>query len=94
MPAHHGKYVSYYRVSTDRQGKSGLGLDAQKAAVSDRLNGGRWQIVGEFAEVESGKRTSRAQLDAAIAACKKHKAKLIVAKRSPLPQRIVPIEAD
>ena len=77
MPAHHGKYVSYYRVSTDRQGKSGLGLDAQKAAVADRLNGGRWQIVGEFAEVESGKRTSRTQLDAAVAVCKKHKANLM-----------------
>lgn len=77
MPAHHGKHVSYYRVSTDRQGKSGLGLDAQKAAVADRLNGGRWQIVGEFAEVESGKRTSRPQLDAAVAVCKKHKANLM-----------------
>ena len=74
MPAHHGKYVAYYRVSTDRQGKSGLGLDAQKAAVADRLNGGRWQIAGEFTEIESGKRASRPQLDAAIAACKKHKA--------------------
>ena len=80
MPAHHGKFVSYYRVSTDKQGKSGLGLDAQKAAVADRLNGGRWQIVGEFTEIESGKRASRPQLEAAIAACKKHKAKLIVAK--------------
>ena len=67
-------------MSTDKQGRSGLGLDAQKAAVADRLNGGRWQIVGEFAEVESGKRASRPQLDAAIAACKKNKAKLIVAK--------------
>src|SRR5215475_3752905 len=80
MRAHHGKYVAYYRVSTDRQGKSGLGLAAQKDAVEQRLNGGRWQIVGEFTEVESGKRASRPQLDAAIAACKKHKAKLIVAK--------------
>ena len=75
-----GNTLLYYRVSTDRQGKSGLGLEAQKAAVADRLNGGRWQLVAEFVEVESGKRASRPQLDAAIAACKKHKAKLIVAK--------------
>ena len=47
MPAHHGKFVSYYRVSTDKQGKSGLGLEAQKEAVQQRLDGGRWQIVGE-----------------------------------------------
>ena len=68
MAAHHGKYVAYCRVSTDRQGKSGLGLEAQKAAVADRLNGGRWQLVAEFTEVESGKRASRPKLDAAIAA--------------------------
>jgi DNA invertase Pin-like site-specific DNA recombinase len=80
MPAHHGKYVSYYRVSTDKQGKSGLGLEAQQEAVQQRLNGGRWEIVGEFIEIESGKRASRPQLGAGIAACKKHKAKLIVAK--------------
>ena len=88
MPAHHGKYVAYYRVSTDRQGKSGLGLAAQKAAVADRLNGGRWQLVAEFVEVESGKRASRTQLDAAIAACKKHKAKLIVAKLDRLSRNV------
>jgi len=80
MPAHSGKFVSYYRVSTDKQGKSGLGLEAQKAAVQQRLNGGRWQIVEEFIEVESGKRAKRPQLDAALKACKKHKAKLVVAK--------------
>ena len=80
MPAHYGKFVSYYRVSTDKQGRSGLGLEAQKAAVADRLNGGRWQIVGEFVEVESGKRAKRPQLEAALKACKKHKAKLVVAK--------------
>ena len=88
MRAHHGKYVAYYRVSTDRQGKSGLGLDAQKAAVEERLNGGRWQLVAEFVEVESGKRASRPQLDAAIAACKKHKAKLIVAKLDRLSRNV------
>ena len=52
MPAHHGKFVSYYRVSTDRQGRSGLGLDAQKEAVEQRLNGGRWQLVAEFIEID------------------------------------------
>jgi DNA invertase Pin-like site-specific DNA recombinase len=88
MPAHYGKFVSYYRVSTDKQGKSGLGLDAQKVAVADRLNGGRWQIIGEFIEVESGKRASRPQLDTAIAACKKHKAKLVVAKLDRLSRNV------
>jgi len=88
MHAHHGKYVAYYRVSTDRQGKSGLGLEAQKDAVEQRLNGGRWQIVGEFTEVETGKRASRSQLDAAIAACKKHKARLIVAKLDRLSRNV------
>jgi len=80
MPAHSGKFVAYYRVSTDKQGKSGLGLEAQKAAVADRLNGGRWKLVGEFTETESGKRASRPQLEAALKACKKRKAKLVVAK--------------
>src|SRR5262245_17787899 len=88
MRAHHGKYVAYYRVSTDRQGKSGLGLQAQKDAVEQRLNSGRWQIVGEFIEVESGKRASRPQLDAAIGACKKHKARLIVAKLDRLSRNV------
>jgi len=88
MQAHHGKFISYYRVSTDKQGKSGLGLEAQKAAVTDRLDGGRWQIVGEFIEVESGKRASRPELDAAIAACKKQKATLIVAKLDRLSRNV------
>ena len=80
MAAHYGKFVSYYRVSTDKQGKSGLGLEAQEAAVADRLNGGRWKIVGKFTETESGKRAKRPRLEAALKACKKHKAKLVVAK--------------
>ena len=75
-------------IEPDRQGKSGLGLDAQKDAVDQRLNGGRWQIVAEFTEVESGKRASRPQLDAAIAACKKHKARLIVAKLDRLSRNV------
>ena len=56
MVKHYGKFVSYLRVSTKRQGESGLGLEAQRAAVETWLNGGRWQLVEEFVEVESGKR--------------------------------------
>lgn len=80
MLAHYGKFVAYFRVSTDRQGKSGLGLEAQRQAVTDYLNGGRWAFVGEFTEIESGKRNDRPQLAAALAACKKLKAKLVIAK--------------
>ena len=50
------RFVAYYRVSTDRQGRSGLGLEAQQKAVRDYLNGGAWELVSEFIEVESGKR--------------------------------------
>jgi DNA invertase Pin-like site-specific DNA recombinase len=75
-----GKYVAYYRVSTDKQGKSGLGLDAQREIVTKYLNGGNWSLLQEFVEVESGKRTDRTQLDAALKLCRKHGATLIVAK--------------
>jgi len=88
MPAHFGKFVSYYRVSTDRQGRSGLGLDAQREAVQQRLNGGPWHLVAEFVEIESGRRAKRPQLDAALAACKKHKAKLVVAKLDRLSRNV------
>ena len=50
-----GKFVAYYRVSTTKQGESRLGLDAQRKAVEDYLNGGNWQLVDEFTEIESGK---------------------------------------
>jgi DNA invertase Pin-like site-specific DNA recombinase len=55
MLAHYGKFVAYFRVSTDKQGKSGLGLEAQREAVLGYLDGGRWSLVQEFVEVESGK---------------------------------------
>src|SRR5215813_5316451 len=80
MLAHYGKFVAYFRVSTDRQGKSGLGLEAQREAVLNYLNGGSWTMVAEFTEVEGGKHADRPQLAAALAACEKQKAKLVIAK--------------
>ena len=53
--SHRGKFVAYFRVSTDKQGKSGLGLEAQRKSVGDYLDGARWSLVAEFTEVESGK---------------------------------------
>src|SRR6516225_2751326 len=88
MSPHYGKFIAYYRVSTDRQGKSGLGLDAQRKAVEDYLNGGRWTLVDHFTEVESGKRNDRPELEKALAACKKHKAKLVIAKLDRLSRNV------
>jgi DNA invertase Pin-like site-specific DNA recombinase len=75
-----GKFVAYYRVSTQKQGRSGLGLAAQRQAVADFLNGGNWKIVGEFTEVESGKKSDRRQLAKALAMCRLHGARLVIAK--------------
>ncbi len=77
---HNGRFVAYYRVSTEKQGRSGLGLEAQQAAVKAHLNGGKWEIAADFVEVESGRRSDRPQLAAALAACRLHRAKLIIAK--------------
>jgi DNA invertase Pin-like site-specific DNA recombinase len=75
-----GKFVSYLRVSTERQGTSGLGLEAQRKAVTDFLNGGRWQLVAEFVETESGAKTDRPKLADALALARAHGAKLVIAK--------------
>jgi DNA invertase Pin-like site-specific DNA recombinase len=81
MVLHYGKFVSYLRVSTKRQGESGLGLEAQRHAVTSFLNGGNWQLVEEFVEVESGKHDhNRPALLAALAACKVYGATLVIAK--------------
>jgi DNA invertase Pin-like site-specific DNA recombinase len=93
MPAHFGKFVAYFRVSTDRQGKSGLGLHAQREAVMDYLNGGSWTLVAEFTEVEGGKHSDRPELEKALAACKKHKAKLVIAKLDRLSRNLAFIAA-
>jgi DNA invertase Pin-like site-specific DNA recombinase len=76
-----GNFVAYYRVSTKRQGESGLGLEAQRAAVKDYLDGGRWSIVAEFTEIESGKSdANRPELAKAFAACRARRATLVIAK--------------
>jgi DNA invertase Pin-like site-specific DNA recombinase len=73
-------FVCYYRVSTDQQGRSGLGLEAQKATVAQHVASVQGRIVAEFEEVESGKRNDRPQLALALAACRARRAVLIIAK--------------
>lgn len=75
-----GDFISYLRVSTEKQGRSGLGLEAQRKAVEDYLNGGRWNLVAEFVERESGKRNDRPKLAEAMALCRLHNATLVIAK--------------
>jgi DNA invertase Pin-like site-specific DNA recombinase len=87
-----GKFIAYYRVSTQKQGQSGLGLDAQKQAVMNYLNGGHWELIQEFTEVETGKGADalakRPQLKTAIEIAKKHKATLIIAKLDRLARNV------
>jgi DNA invertase Pin-like site-specific DNA recombinase len=80
--------VTYVRVSTARQGASGLGLDAQRSAVQAYAASVGVSIVAEFVEVESGKRADRPQLTAALAACRLHHATLIIAKLDRLARNV------
>lgn len=80
-------FVAYYRVSTERQGVSGLGLDAQRQAVGHFIGAGA--LVSEYTEVESGKRDkNRPQLIAALVQCKKIKATLVIAKLDRLARNV------
>jgi DNA invertase Pin-like site-specific DNA recombinase len=83
-----GKCVSYLRVSTARQGISGLGLEAQRASVAGYLNGRDWTLVREVLEVESGKRNDRPALADALKLCRKHKATLVIAKLDRLARNV------
>lgn len=80
------KFVAYYRVSTDRQGQSGLGLDAQRAAVAKHI--GTAELVAEFTEVESGRKNDREQLAAALATAKRTKSMLVIAKLDRLARNV------
>jgi DNA invertase Pin-like site-specific DNA recombinase len=84
----HGKFVSYVRVSTARQGASGLGLEAQQEAVRQFLNGGSWTLVAEVVEIESGKRADRPKLAEALRLCRLHGATLVIAKLDRLARNV------
>ncbi|NID13461.1 recombinase family protein [Fibrivirga algicola] len=81
------KYVPYYRVSTASQGKSGLGLSAQREIVNRFVKQGD-ELLDEFVEVESGKRADRPQLEAAIASAKQQGARLLIAKLDRLSRNV------
>ncbi|UUM29390.1 recombinase family protein (plasmid) [Acinetobacter colistiniresistens] len=75
------RYVIYYRVSTNKQGVSGLGLEAQEQQVQMYLQSkSNVEIIGTFTEIDSGRKANRIELNNAVALAKKHKATLLVAK--------------
>jgi DNA invertase Pin-like site-specific DNA recombinase len=86
------KYIAYYRVSTQKQGASGLGLEAQHEAVARYLGGSASELVGEFVETETGKGADalakRPQLRAALDACRKSGARLLIAKLDRLARNV------
>ena len=75
-----GAFVAYIRVSTDKQGRSGLGLEAQRASIDAFLKPGDRLLLPIFVEVESGKRSDRPELAKALAKCRASGATLLVAK--------------
>jgi DNA invertase Pin-like site-specific DNA recombinase len=93
MQAKSTVFIAYYRVSTDKQGRSGLGLEAQRAAVAHYLGSVGGTLLAEFTEVETGKRNDRPELQKALAACRKHKARLVIAKLDRLSRNVAFIAA-
>jgi DNA invertase Pin-like site-specific DNA recombinase len=81
------KFIAYYRVLTNRQGRSELGLEAQQQAVCDFL-AGRGELIEFFTEIESGRKNDRPKLAAALDACRKHKATLGIAKLDRLARNV------
>ena len=85
------RYVTYRRVSTEEQGKSGLGLEAQDRDIRlylETYSPEPWEIVGEFLEVESGGNSDRPELTKAIALARKSKAVLLVSKLDRLSRKV------
>ncbi|MGO9048939.1 MAG: recombinase family protein [Xanthobacteraceae bacterium] len=89
MQAKTDQFIAYYRVSTDRQGRSGLGLEAQREAVQRYLASVGGNLIGEFTEVETGKRNDRPELQKALAACRRRRgARLVIAKLDRLSRNV------
>src|SRR5882762_2686410 len=82
------KFIGYLRVSTEKQGQSGLGIAAQRKAIEDYLNGGRWELLAEYVEIESGKRSDRPELAAALAHANATGATLVIAKLDRLSRNV------
>lgn len=84
------KFVAYYRVSTKAQGASGLGLDAQRDAVTRLVAGGNWSLVEEYQDIETGTRKGNARpaLASAIAHAKRERATLVIAKLDRLARNV------
>lgn len=82
------QYIAYYRVSTQRQGASGLGLDAQRKATAQFVISSDGTLSSEYTEVESGKVKNRPELIAAIEACRKSGAILLLAKLDRLARNV------
>lgn len=81
-------FIAYYRVSTDRQGRSGLGLEAQRESVERFLSACGGNLLTDFIEVESGAKKNRPELDMALAECRRRKATLIIAKLDRLARNV------
>ena len=82
------KFVAYLRVSTDKQGASGLGIEAQRACIRAYARERGWQELVEIVEVESGRNAARPKLQEALALCRVHRCTLIVANVSQLSRSV------
>jgi DNA invertase Pin-like site-specific DNA recombinase len=87
------KIVSYVRVSTDKQGRSGLGLEAQRKAIAEYLSTDMFERLGDFVEVESGRKKDRPELRAALELCRRARATLIIAKLDRLARNVAFVSA-